>query len=36
MAKVRAAMAQARADALLVDHAELLASLTGYTVSETV
>lgn len=36
MAKVRAAMAQARADVLLVEHAEFLARLTGYTVSKTV
>lgn len=35
VAKTRAAMAEARADLLLVDHAEFLAWLTGYTVSET-
>jgi len=35
VAKARAAMAAAGADVLLVDHAELLAWLTGYTVSET-
>lgn len=34
-AKVRAAMAEAGAELLLVDHAEFLAWLTGYTVSET-
>ncbi|WP_439495659.1 M24 family metallopeptidase [Bosea sp. (in: a-proteobacteria)] len=33
--KARAAMAEASVDLLLVDHAELLAWLTGYTVSET-
>ena len=35
VAKARAAMAAGSADLLLVDHAELLAWLTGYTVSET-
>lgn len=35
VAKARAAMAEAGADVLLVDHAEFLAWLTGYTVSET-
>lgn len=35
VAKTRAAMAEAGADLLLVDHAEFLAWLTGYTVSET-
>jgi len=35
VAKARAAMAQAGAELLLVDHAEFLAWLTGYTVSET-
>jgi len=35
VAKTRAAMAEAGADVLLVDHAEFLAWLTGYTVSET-
>jgi Xaa-Pro dipeptidase len=34
-AKARAAMAEAGAELLLVDHAEFLAWLTGYTVSET-
>lgn len=34
-ARARAAMAAAGIDLLLVDHAELLAWLTGYTVSET-
>lgn len=34
VAKTRAAMAEAGADVLLVDHAEFLAWLTGYTVSE--
>lgn len=33
--KARAAMAEAGVDLMLVDHAELLAWLTGYTVSET-
>jgi Xaa-Pro aminopeptidase len=35
VAKARAAMAAAGAELLLVDHAEFLAWLTGYTVSET-
>lgn len=35
VAKARAAMAEAGAELLLVDHAEFLAWLTGYTVSET-
>lgn len=35
VAKTRAAMAEAGADVLLIDHAEFLAWLTGYTVSET-
>lgn len=35
VAKARAAMAKAGADLLIVDHAECLAWLTGYTVSET-
>lgn len=35
VAKARAAMAEAGAELLLVDHAELLSWLTGYTVSET-
>ena len=35
VAKARAAMEEAGAELLLVDHAEFLAWLTGYTVSET-
>ncbi|HLZ64693.1 MAG TPA: Xaa-Pro peptidase family protein [Aliidongia sp.] len=35
VAAARAAMADAGADLLLIDHGELLAWLTGYTVSET-
>lgn len=35
MAKARAAMTEVGAELLLVDHAECLAWLTGYTVSET-
>ncbi|GAU87055.1 Xaa-Pro peptidase family protein [Bosea sp. BIWAKO-01] len=35
VARARSAMAEAGADLLLVDHAEFLAWLTGYTVSET-
>jgi Xaa-Pro aminopeptidase len=35
VAKARAAMAEAGAELLLIDHAEFLAWLTGYTVSET-
>ncbi|RYE78546.1 MAG: aminopeptidase P family protein, partial [Hyphomicrobiales bacterium] len=35
VAKARAAMAETGAELLLVDHAEFLAWLTGYTVSET-
>lgn len=35
VAKTRVAMAEAGAELLLVDHAEFLAWLTGYTVSET-
>ncbi|TQI76812.1 Xaa-Pro dipeptidase [Bosea sp. AK1] len=35
VAKARAAMTEAGAELLLVDHAEFLAWLTGYTVSET-
>jgi len=35
VAKARAAMAEAGAELLLVDHSEFLAWLTGYTVSET-
>jgi Xaa-Pro dipeptidase len=35
VAKARLAMAEAGAELLLVDHAEFLAWLTGYTVSET-
>lgn len=35
VAKARAAMAEAGAELLLVDHAEFLAWLTGYAVSET-
>lgn len=35
VARARAAMAQAGVDIMLVDHAEFLAWLTGYTVSET-
>lgn len=35
VAKARAAMTEAGVDVLLVDHAEFLAWLTGYTVSET-
>ena len=35
VAEARAAMAAFGADLLLVDHGELLAWLTGYTVSET-
>jgi Xaa-Pro aminopeptidase len=35
VAKARAAMAESGAELLLVDHAEFLAWLTGYTVSET-
>lgn len=35
VAKARATMAEAGAELLLVDHAEFLAWLTGYTVSET-
>ena len=31
VAKTRAAMAEAGADVLLIDHAEFLAWLTGYT-----
>jgi Xaa-Pro dipeptidase len=31
----RQALAESRADALLVDHAELMSWLSGYTVSET-
>lgn len=36
VAKARLAMAEAGAELLLVDHAEFLAWLTGYTVSETI
>ena len=35
VARARAAMAEAGAELLLIDHAEFLAWLTGYTVSET-
>jgi Xaa-Pro dipeptidase len=35
VARARAAMRAAGADVLLIDHAELLAWATGYTVSET-
>lgn len=35
VAKARAALAEAGADLMIVDHAECLAWLTGYTVSET-
>ena len=35
LSRLRAAMQQANVDVMIVDHGELLAWLTGYTVSET-